>query len=110
MSGMRGPPPKTIVAATCAAPGRLAPAGRTRICDGVTPGRRSHPRAVGKGRKERRTPPARPTRAVLKAWLREPPRGIHGFLFPNARGGRLTVHGVQYLLNRHRVTASRECP
>lgn len=28
----------------------------------------------------------------------------------NAKGQRLTVHGVQYLLNKHRTTASRECP
>ena len=31
-------------------------------------------------------------------------------LFPNAKGGRLSVHGVQYLLNKHRVTASHLCP
>ena len=31
-------------------------------------------------------------------------------LFPNARGKRFTVHGVQYLLNKHRATASRVCP
>ena len=70
----------------------------------------AHLRVVGKGRKERCTPLARPTRAVLKAWLREPPRGVNGVLFPSARGDRLTVHGVQYLLNKHRVTASRTCP
>ena len=70
----------------------------------------AHLRVVGKGRKERCTPLARPTRAALKAWLREPPRGARGVLFPNARGERLTVHGVQYLLNKHRITASRKCP
>ena len=70
----------------------------------------AHLRVVGKGRKERCTPLARTTRAALKEWLREPPRGAHGVLFPNARGERMTVHGVQYLLNKHRITASRECP
>ena len=70
----------------------------------------AHLCVVGKGRKERCTPLAKPTRAALKAWLRDPSRGVHGFLFPNARGGRLTVHGVQYLLNKHRVTATGECP
>jgi len=70
----------------------------------------AHLRVVGKGRKERCTPLAKPTRAVLKAWLREPPRGVNDVLFPSARGERLTVHGVQYLLNKHRVTASRTCP
>ena len=30
-------------------------------------------------------------------------------LFPNAQGERLSVHGVQYLLNKHRVKASSLC-
>jgi len=70
----------------------------------------AHVHVIGKGRKERCTPIARSTRAVLKAWLREPPRGDEDILFPNARGKRFTVHGVQYLLNKHRTTASRVCP
>jgi len=70
----------------------------------------AHVRVIGKGRKERCTPIAKPTRAVLKAWLREPERGDNGVLFPNAKGERLTVHGVQYLLNKHRRTASKICP
>jgi site-specific recombinase XerD len=55
-------------------------------------------------------PLAKATRTVLKAWLREPPRGDGTVLFPNARGGRLSVHGVQYLLNKHRRTAAHTCP
>jgi len=35
----------------------------------------AHVRVIGKGRKERCTPLARSTLAVLKAWLREPQRG-----------------------------------
>lgn len=70
----------------------------------------AHVRVIGKGRKERCTPLARPTRDVLKAWLREPCRGTGHVLFPSATGGRLTIHGVQYLLNKHRRTASRTCP
>jgi site-specific recombinase XerD len=31
-------------------------------------------------------------------------------LFPNARGNRLSVHGVQYLLTKHRIAASKVCP
>lgn len=69
-----------------------------------------HVRVIGKGRKERCTPLARSTSAVLKAWLREPQRGDGQVLFPNARGARLSVHGVQYMLNKHRVTASDSCP
>jgi len=30
-------------------------------------------------------------------------------LFPNFKGERLSVHGVQYLLNKHRATASTVC-
>ena len=69
-----------------------------------------HLRVVGKGRKERCTPLAKPTRVVLRDWLREPPRGADDVLFPSARGRRLTVHGIQYLLSKHRVTASKACP
>ncbi|MBZ5570219.1 MAG: site-specific integrase [Acidobacteriia bacterium] len=70
----------------------------------------AHVRVIGKGRKERCTPIARSTLVVLKAWLREPQRGDGNILFPSARGERLSVHGVQYLLNKHRMTASRVCP
>lgn len=58
----------------------------------------AHLRLIGKGRKERCTPLAKSTHAVLKAWLREPQRGDGDVLFPSARGDRLSVHGVQYLL------------
>src|SRR6201997_1521402 len=70
----------------------------------------AHVRVIGKGRKERCTPIAKSTLAVLKAWLREPQRGDGQVLFPNAKGKRLSVHGVHYLLNKHRVTASSVCP
>ena len=70
----------------------------------------AHVRVIGKGRKERCTPIANSTLAVLKAWLREPQRGADHVLFPSAIGERLSVHGVQYLLNKHRMTASKACP
>jgi site-specific recombinase XerD len=70
----------------------------------------AHLRVIGKGRKERCVPLAKSTRTVLKAWLRTPQRGDNGVLFPSARGKRLSVHGVQYLLNKHRTTASKVCP
>lgn len=69
-----------------------------------------HVRVMGKGRKERCVPLTKSTRTVLKAWLREPQRGDDGVLFPSARGRRLSVHGVQYMLNKHRVAASKVCP
>jgi site-specific recombinase XerD len=70
----------------------------------------AHVRVIGKGRKERCTPIAKSTLAVLKAWLREPQRGDETVLFPSQRGERLSVHGVQYLLNKHRETACKVCP
>ena len=78
--------------------------------DNVMLGTGAHIRVIGKGRKERCTPLAKPTAAVLKAWLREPQRGDKQVLFPNARGEHLSVHGVQYLLRKHCETASRVCP
>ena len=69
----------------------------------------AHVRVIGKGRKERCTPIAKPTLAVLKAWLREPQRGDGDVLFPSARGERLSVHGVQYLITKHRKVASEVC-
>ena len=70
----------------------------------------AHVRVTGKGRKERCTPLAKPTLAVLKGWLREPTRGQARLLFPNAKGERLTVHGVKYMLNKHAAAAARVCP
>ena len=70
----------------------------------------AHVRVIGKGRKERCTPFAKSTRTVLKAWLQEPQRGDSDVLFPSAKGERLSVHGVQYLLTKHRLSASKVCP
>lgn len=70
----------------------------------------AHVRVIGKGRKERCIPLSNSTRAVLKEWLRQPQRGQHGVLFPSARGEPLGVHGVQYLLNKHRTAACKVCP
>lgn len=70
----------------------------------------AHVQVLGKGRKTRCTPLAKPTCGVLKAWLREPQRGDQGVLFPNFRGERLTIHGVQHLLKKHRMAAAKHCP
>src|ERR1700730_17135503 len=70
----------------------------------------AHLRVIGKGRRERCIPLAKSTLAVLKAWLREPQRGDGHVLFPSAKGERLSVHGVQYLLTKHRMAASKVCP
>lgn len=70
----------------------------------------AHVRVIGKGRKERCTPLSKSTRAVLAAWIREPPRAEDQPLFPNARGGRLSAHGVHYLLHKHVAAAASRCP
>ena len=70
----------------------------------------AHVRVIGKGRKERCTPLSTNTRAVLAAWLREPRRAPDQPLFPNARGRRLSSHGVHYLLAKHVSAAAEACP
>lgn len=70
----------------------------------------AHVRVIGKGRKERCTPLSKNTRAVLSAWMREPPRAPDQPLFPNARGERLSAHGVHYLLSKHVAAAAEACP
>jgi site-specific recombinase XerC len=69
----------------------------------------AHVRVIGKGRKERCTPLSKNTRAVLTAWVREPPLVASQPLFPNARGSRLSSRGVQYLLAKHAAVASEVC-
>jgi site-specific recombinase XerD len=76
----------------------------------VVLGTGAHIRVIGKGRKERCTPLAKLTTAILKAWLQELPKGNECPVFPNAKGGRLTVHGVKYMLNKHTATAVKMCP
>jgi site-specific recombinase XerD len=78
--------------------------------DEVALGTGAHVRCVGKGRKERCTPLAKTTVAVLKAWLREPARRNAGVLFPNASGGRLSSDSVADLLAKHVAVACESCP
>jgi site-specific recombinase XerD len=66
-------------------------------------------RVIGKGRKERCTPLSKRTRAVLAAWVRELPQAGDQPLFPNARGGRLSAHGLQYVLHKHVAAAAGQC-
>jgi len=70
----------------------------------------AHVRCQGKGRKERCTPLGKQTATVLKAWLREPARGSSDIVFPNARGGRLSADGAQYLVAKHLVVARQRSP
>jgi site-specific recombinase XerD len=88
---------------------RLSELTGLRRTDAVL-GTGAHVRCVGKGRKERCTPLARTTVAVLKAWLHEPVRHKPEVLFPNARGGRLSADSVADLLAKHMAVAGQSCP
>ena len=70
----------------------------------------AHIRILGKGRKERSTPLAKDTAAILKSWMKEPVRGHSAMLFPNAQGGRLSADGLQYILAKHVAAAQKSCP
>jgi len=78
--------------------------------DLVLTGTGAHIRVIGKGRKERCTPLTKQTVAVLKAWLLEPAKSDQQTVFPNARGGRLSRDGVQYILSRQAERASVASP
>jgi integrase/recombinase XerD len=70
----------------------------------------AHVRCEGKGRKERCTPLAKPTVAVLSAWMEEVGREPSKFLFPNARGDRLSADAVQHVVAKHVALARQKCP
>ncbi|MHB8278256.1 MAG: site-specific integrase [Candidatus Humimicrobiaceae bacterium] len=70
----------------------------------------AHVHCTGKGRKERCTPLRKEAVAILRSWLRERNCNSQEPLFPNARGGRLSRDGVEYLLAKHAKTAKKNCP
>lgn len=70
----------------------------------------AHVRCIGKGRKERCTPLVKSTAAVLAAWIKERPCEHSGFLFPSARGGRLSADAVQRLVRKHVECACQTSP
>jgi len=76
----------------------------------VVLGTGAHVRCVGKGRKERCTPLAKTTVAVLKAWLYEQAGSKTEILFPSASGGRLSSDSVADLLAKHVAIACKSCP
>jgi site-specific recombinase XerD len=76
----------------------------------VTVGAGAYVRCIGKGRKERCTPLAKPTKTVLKNWLKEQQNTRTETLFPNARGGKLSGDGLRYILAKHVATAAQSCP
>ena len=79
-------------------------------CQDIVLGNGAHVRCKGKGRKERCTPLRTETTEALHTWLRERNGRPSDPLFPNARGGRLSRDGVEYLLRKHLSTAVQGCP
>jgi len=79
-------------------------------CQDISLGTGPHVRCNGKGRKERCTPLTKHTVSVMRAWLRE--RGGQSLdpLFPNARGGRLSRDGVEYLVAKYATIAKQKYP
>ncbi len=70
----------------------------------------SHVQILGKGRKERVIPLCKSGAAVLKAWLNRPHKETGDWVFPSARGGRLSADAVQHLLNKYLAVARKTCP
>ena len=73
-------------------------------------GHGAHVRCEGKGRKERCTPLAKSTVAVLKAWIDEQGEVESSFLFPSSRGGRLSADAMRHALAKHVAAACSTCP
>jgi len=72
-------------------------------------GNGSHVRCQGKGRKERCTPLRKEVVFALRRWLCELQNSDNMPLFPNAKGNTLSRDGVEYLLAKHVVSASKQC-
>ena len=76
----------------------------------VALGTGAHVRCLGKGRKERATPLTKPTARAVSAWIQRQGQDRTTFLFPNARGGRLSADAAQSLVKRHVTTAQKALP
>lgn len=76
----------------------------------VSLGTGAHVRCEGKGRKQRSTPLAKSTMAMIAAWIQRDGEDKTKFLFPNIRGGRMSADAGQHLVARHIATARTKCP
>lgn len=79
-------------------------------CQNTILGSGAHVRCKGKGRKERCTPLSKKSEEALGIWLQERNGLPSDPLFPNARGGRLSRDGVEYILHKHVFAAAQQCP
>ena len=48
--------------------------------------------------------------SVLSAWIEELAREPSKFLYPNARGDRLSADAVQHMVAKHLAVARQKCP
>ncbi len=76
----------------------------------VALGTGAHLRCSGKGRKERATPLAANTVAVLASWLDERGATSEAVLFTSTRGRPLSRYGVTEIVQRHAAAAATSCP
>ena len=76
----------------------------------VVVGSGAHVRCEGKGRKQRCTPLARDTAAVLETWLRQDVAAKSDRVFPSIRGRSLSRDAVEELVTRHTQRAQQDCP
>jgi site-specific recombinase XerD len=76
----------------------------------VSLGTGAHVRCLGKGRKERATPLTKPTARAVSAWIQRQGQDCSAFLFPSARGGRLSADAAQSLVTRYVIAAQKACP
>lgn len=70
----------------------------------------SYVQCIGKGRKTRRTPLARPTRRLLVNWVEQNELRPDQVVFGTITAHRLSRDAVAKLLRHHQVTAARACP
>jgi integrase/recombinase XerD len=82
----------------------------TLACGDVHLGTGAHISTMGKGRKQRITPLASGTTAVLNAWLSERAGQEAEPLFPTSTGRRLTRHALERRLAKHATHAAEHCP
>ena len=79
-------------------------------CDDVKLGPGAHVCCLGKGRKLRAIPLTTQTAMVLRSWMRRRAGLPSDHLFPNARSGKLSQDGVQYIINKYLGIAGKGCP
>lgn len=79
-------------------------------CSDLHLGRGAHIECRGKRRKQRITPLAASTLAVLHQWTTERAGQPHDPLFPTRTGTPMTRDALAWLLAKHARTAARSCP